>query len=105
MGAGTTLDFETKSSYTVMVTATDPEDAADTITVTITVTNVEERPRITEGSSHDNVKTPRAHRTSLTVLSTYTARDDEDSNDHPVKALTWSLSGADADDFCIDPRR
>ena len=36
------LDYETKSSYDVTVTATDPADAFDTITVTITVTNMDE---------------------------------------------------------------
>ena len=36
------LDYETKDSYTVSVIATDPENASDTIDVTITLTNVEE---------------------------------------------------------------
>ena len=35
------LDYETKGSYEVMVTATDPEGASDMITATITVTNEE----------------------------------------------------------------
>ena len=99
VGAGTALDFETKSRYEVEVTATDPEDAADTITVTITVTNVEERPTITGGP----VATSYAENTdiSTTDVGTYIAADDEDDNDSPMKDLTWSLSGADADDFCI----
>ena len=41
------LDHETKDSYTVTVTATDPENAFDTIDVTITVTNVEEAGTVT----------------------------------------------------------
>ena len=36
------LDYETKATYEVMVTATDPDSASDMITVTITVTNVDE---------------------------------------------------------------
>ena len=36
------LDYETKSSYTVTVTATDPSGETDSITVTISVTNVDE---------------------------------------------------------------
>ena len=36
------LDYETKGSYEIMVTATDPDSASDMITVTITVTNVDE---------------------------------------------------------------
>ena len=42
VGTGTMLDFEDKPSYTVTVTATDPDNASDTITVTITVDNVED---------------------------------------------------------------
>ena len=100
VGTGTTLDFETKSSYTVTVRATDPERATGDIPVTITVTNVEERPTITDG----DVTIRRDENTAIdTVLSTYMASDDEDDNDSPEKDLTWSLSGADADDFCIDP--
>ncbi len=41
VGAGTTLDYETKSSYAVEVTAADPSDAGATIAVTITVNNVD----------------------------------------------------------------
>ena len=39
---GAPLDYETTSSYTIKVIATDTSDAKDTIAVTITVTNVEE---------------------------------------------------------------
>ena len=41
------LDYETKATYEVMVTATDPDSASDMITVTITVTNVEEPGMVT----------------------------------------------------------
>ena len=41
------LDYETKDSYTVTVTATDPGNASDTIDVTITLTNVEEAGTVT----------------------------------------------------------
>ena len=42
VGTGTMLDFEDKESYTVTVSATDPDNASDTITVTVTVGNVDE---------------------------------------------------------------
>ena len=38
VGQGTTLDADTKATYTVIVTATDPDELSDAITVTITVT-------------------------------------------------------------------
>ena len=41
------LDYETKATYEVMVTATDPDSASDMITVTITVTNVDEMGMVT----------------------------------------------------------
>ena len=42
VGTGTVLDFEDKASYTVIVTATDPDNASDTISVTVTVGNVDD---------------------------------------------------------------
>ena len=50
VGAGATLDYETKTSYTVVVTATDPSDASAVITVTIMVTDVDLGPL---GSRYD----------------------------------------------------
>ena len=47
VGAGTMLDYETKDSYEVMVTATDPDSASDMIMVTITVTNEGETGEVT----------------------------------------------------------
>ena len=40
VGSGTTLDYETRRSYTVVVTATDPSGESARITVTINVTDV-----------------------------------------------------------------
>ena len=92
--AGTTLDHETKDSYVVMVTATDPSGLSATVTVTIKVTNVEENPML---SGKDSVKhaenTPAA-----TAVAEFTATDDED--DKAGKALKWSVeeTGGSGDD-------
>ena len=52
------LDYETKSSYSVTVTATDPSGASDTITVTITVTNVgDDEGKVTLSSTQPQVGT------------------------------------------------
>ena len=40
VGPGTTVDYETRTSYAVVVTATDPSGERDTISVTINVTDV-----------------------------------------------------------------
>ena len=84
------------AEYTVMVTATDPftGDAAnsDMITVTITVTNVDEAPKLTGMAS------PRQAETEITeAVATYTAMDDED--DVANTAVVLSLSGADESAF------
>ena len=47
VGTGTMLDFEDKASYMVTVRATDPDNASDTISVTVTVGNVDEQGRVT----------------------------------------------------------
>ena len=52
VGAGTELDYETKTSYMVTVIATDSYGATASIDVTITVTAVNEGPEIT-GSAQE----------------------------------------------------
>ena len=108
VSAGATLNFEVSenASYTVTVTAADPshttgsplQGTQDTIDVNITVTNVEEPPKITPGgvpaSQNENIAI-------TTVLSTYTATDPEDDDNLPPKPLKWSLAGADGDEFNI----
>ena len=49
--AETSLDFETKNSYSVTVTATDPSGESDSVDVTITVMDVNEPPDVTGGET------------------------------------------------------
>ena len=67
VGTGTTLDFEaTQNTYMVIVTATDPDSVSDMVTVTITVTNMDEEGTVTMSSTTPAVGT--ALTASLTDL-------------------------------------
>ena len=90
VGAGTTLDFETKSSYVFTVRVKDASNAPDTVTVNITVTNVEEDPEITAGPMTVEYAENRAD-----AVATYTAADPEDDSASPRKPLNWTLTGND----------
>ena len=91
------LDYETKGSYTVDVTATDDAGARDTVTVTITVTNVDE-----------NVAPEFASATTTRSVAENTAVGEDIGA--PVEAtdadagdtLTYTLGGADMASFDID---
>ena len=83
------LDYETKRSYTVMVTATDPGGLSATVTVTVEVTAVDEGPELSgeaPGEYAENGRTP---------VATFTASDPERAT------IIWSLSGVDAGNFTI----
>ena len=83
------LDHETKDSYTVTVTATDPGNASDTIDVTITVTDVNEAPEVTGQASINYAEN------GTEPVHTYVASDPESN------PITWSLTGADSSAFSI----
>ena len=92
VGAGTELDYETKTSYMVKVIATDSFGATASIDVTITVTDVNEGPEVTGPARADYPENSERN------LATFTAVDPELAG-----AITWSLAaGDDADDFEID---
>ena len=99
VGDGTELDYETKDTYTVTVTATDPALEAATITVTITVNDVDEAPTATDGETA--IDYPEK---GTRAVDTYAATDPEDDRARPRKPLTWSLSGNDDDKFAISAR-
>ena len=90
VGADTALDFESKDSYTVTVTATDLYGFSNSITVTINVTDMNEDPVASGEAAVDYAEN------GTDPVGTYMA-DDPDAGD----SVTWTLSGADAASFSI----
>ena len=85
------LDYETQSMYTVMLTATDPSGATDTITVMIEVTDEDDPAVITGIDSADYAENGED------PVATFSASDpDADAGD-----IAWSVSGVDAGLFEI----
>ena len=95
-------DFEnpvaSNNFYVVEVVASDG-NLDGTVTVVVTVTNVDETPEITGGSDTPSFAEIEwdANMADL-VVETFTARDEEDG----ITGIIWSRSGADASDFTID---
>ncbi len=83
------LDFESKQSYEVVVTATDPWGLSDSVTLTIVVIDVDEPPSITGNASVEYAE----GRTS--TLGRYAAEDPEGED------VAWSLAGDDGLAFSI----
>ena len=90
------LDYETKRTYSVTVTAVDPSGASARITVTITVTDVDEVPELSEKG--------------LVALGSgiigYEENDREAVAEYRATgpnagSVRWSLGGVDASDFSI----
>ena len=93
---GTVLDHEDQNSnsYSVTVTATDPSNATDSVTLTISVTDVNEPPAFP--SSETGVRRVAENTPSgLNIGDPVAARDDD--ND----PLTYTLGGTDAAVFGI----
>ena len=83
------LDYETKATYSVTVTASDSGGLSDSIDVTITVTNVDEGFEVSGPAAVDYAENGTA------AVATYSATDPESAT------ITWSLEGDDAADFEI----
>ncbi len=75
--------------YNVTVTATDSGGLSDSITVTITVTNVNEAPTVSGSTA------VRYAENGTAAVAAYTAADPEGAT------VTWSLTGDDAEDFSV----
>ena len=89
-----TLDFETQSSYKITVIVSDGS-LADTINVTINVSNVNEAPVFIEGDSTTRSVTEKT--LAGVEIGTAIAATDPDND-----TLTYTLDGKDAATFDID---
>ena len=98
------LDYETKSSYTVVVTATDPSGASDSITVNITVTDVNDAPVITPvtGNSPEFADETTSRSVAENTAAGTAIGDPVTATDADGETLSYTLGGDDAGSFTID---
>ncbi len=106
VGAGTMLDYETKTSYMVTVMAEDSFGDSASIMVTIMVTPVDEPPEIMRAPDANVAPEFASATTSRTVAENTAAGEDIGNpvaaNDANGDALTYALSGTDDASFDID---
>ena len=98
------LDYETKSSYTVTVTATDPSGASVSIVVNITVTDADDAAEVIlltgnapAFAAEEMTRSVAENTAAGMAIGDPVAATDEDGD-----ALTYTLGGDDADSFTID---
>ena len=84
------LNYEARNSYRVVVIATDPSGASDSILVTVNVTNVHDPVFIT------GVRSVRYAENGTDPVASFTAFDEAGH------VISWSLRGDDRDLFTID---
>ena len=90
VASGVKLDYETKNSYMVTVTATDPDNLSASIAVTIKVTNIDEEPMITGDAEKDYQEN------GTRMVARYTADDPED------RMVYWSVLPSDSPSLDVD---
>ncbi len=94
--SGTELDYETKKTYRVTVTATDPSLARDTVAVIIEVTNVNEPPTVSQrGLTVTGPASVSYAEDRTDAVETYRAVGPDASG------ASWSLTGPDTNAFSI----
>ena len=91
------LDYETKSSYTVTVTASNTYGGSKFITVTVNVTNVNEAPVFNDGTS--TTRKIRMNPDNYDPIGSPVAATDPEGD-----TLTYSKSGARAHLFGLDTK-
>ena len=96
VAAGTDLDYETKPTYMVTVSAADPFGVSSSIAVTIMVKDLNEVPEIKKGSLSVSGMGSVSHPENNRNVGTYTATGSE------AGMPTWTLEGADAGDFMLE---
>ena len=85
----TSLDFEARESYSLRVQADDGKGGVDTVQVTVTVTDVNEPPRVTGPVMLEYAED------GVDAVGSYTAVDPEGGG------VAWSLAGDDAGVFSL----
>ena len=106
--AGAMLNYETKKSYMVTVTARDPEGLSSSVPVTINVTDIDEPPEIMLERVGDANRAPTfPSSTAMRSIPENTATDTNIgapvvATDGDNDVLTYELGGADMADFAID---
>ncbi len=90
-----TLNFETKTSYTVMVSASDGQGGSSSINVTIYITNVNEAPVFTAGTSTTRSIAENAG-PNINIGSVVSATDVDSTT------LTYTLGGTNGASFDIE---
>ena len=94
--SGMKVDFEAGDTYTVTITATDPSLESDTMTLTIKVVKVDEKPTFSKkGLSVQGPATDSYPENESRDVATFMARGSE------APGADWSLEGNDAGDFQI----
>ena len=86
---GAELDYETQTSYSLTVTATDPSGASDTVDVTVTLMPVDEDPVAPEGVT--NAKEVDYAENDDVAVGTYSAVDPE-GEEVTYGGTTWTTS-------------
>jgi hypothetical protein len=88
-------DADLNNTYVVIITATDLAGYTKSQTLTVTITNVNEAPSITNSSSNPTATLTQAE--NIRSVTTYTATDPDAG-----AVLRFTISGTDAADFSID---